>query len=165
MFNFTKIEKNVGRFYENNRTVINSTIVYGALLFISKKFGLKLPGINYLSPRFEEPRREDDTTNDYTKLTGPCNSHEQAIVAFWRTGVGSYSNSTKEDSAKSIYNLLIDAGGVEDSTLAYAISAMSKIAQSSYSNYTKECINRLIAKSMQNVIVIAEEKKKEEEAE
>lgn len=134
-------------FYSNNKSIINSIVIYGAFLIVSKKFGVKIPGLTTYAQEPESESRKQDAINDYKVMPNPKNSTQEAIVAIWRTGVSSSAwEATKENSVNRIVSLVSSVKDLDDDTLRFAIIAAEKISQSASWQATKTYITDAILK-------------------
>lgn len=163
-----KILETISKLYKNNKGTFNSIFVYAACLFVAKKFGVRIPGINsfVLDPtpisdtKASEPEEKSD---DYKRINDPhtmpgCDTyHERAISALWRAGVSSNSDYTKGECAEKIANYIRSLGPIDDDLAQYAILAMTKIAQTVRSDYTKGVITDSIIKLSKNIVIVKKE--------
>ena len=156
----------IGKFYRNNKTVIDSAVMYGVVLYLGKRFGLKLPGFNGM-PQLEtdEERQrketwETDTTNNPNLLPYAArNSVEEAIVTMWRSGNSATFDSARQRSANDIANLILGLDEVSDGTLQYAIAAIQKIGQKASFDSARSAINNTVTRLIKNAKVKKEEEK------
>lgn len=152
--NFNVSEK-MSKLYNNNKALFSSVVIYGALLFIKKQFGLSIPGISFIE---KEPEPEKNEQNSYTILTSPTNSIEESICSLWRAALSSPSTTTKESCARQIVRIITVLDQVEEKTVSYAVRALGKIAESTASTYTKETIANYILSINQHAKIVKPEK-------
>lgn len=77
-----------------------------------------------------------------TIMTWPRNSAEAAIEALLKNGKNQWSDASKVESAKEIYNL---AKGQDDATRTFAIRSIQELQDNVWSDLSKGKINKLIA--------------------
>lgn len=147
MIKFNKIEN----FYNNNKGIINSIIVYGVCLIVGKKFGIKIPGVSSFT---QDPPQKKSVENDPNRLSAPNNSLERAIVEVWRNAMNSDFDKTRLSCADKISQLVYSEKNVTDATLSYAIIAMGKIANKTDFDCTKSSITDKILWLRKNVNII-----------
>lgn len=162
-----KLSGIVNEFIEKNGKLIAGTVVFSIIAAIAKDYGYLSPNYGFsnngefkFSMRPDATRnkdKEEDTTNDPRRLPPAVNAIQQAIVSFWRTGGGSTTwESTRVNSADSIAKLIESKRKVTESDLMFAIQAMTKIAQLSNWESTKQTINNRISRLVNSVETIAE---------
>ena len=157
--------KPVENLYTNNKAIFNSILVYAACLYVSKKFGIRIPGVSSFvqdsapsTDRIDTSSNNYKETNDPTVLPGCQSCYEQTVAAIWRSGIKSHSDFTKGECASKIANYIRSLGSVEDSLVRYAILAMTKISQTVKSDFTKGVIADEIVNLSKSVKIIKEEK-------
>ena len=155
----------IGKFYRNNKTVIDSAVMYGVVLYLGKRFGLKLPGFNGM-PQLEtdeERQRKEEWKKDFVNnpdiLPAATTSIEEAIVTMWRTGNSASFDSARQRSANDIANLILGLDSVSDGTLQYAIAAIQKIGQKASFDSARSAINNTVTRLIKNAKVKKEEEK------
>lgn len=159
---FNKVLGSVSKLYKNNKGTFNSIFVYSACLFVAKKFGIRIPGISSFVPD-PAPENNGEKSNEYKQVNDPrtmpgCNNyHERAISALWRAGVSSRSDYTKGECAKKIANYIRSLGPIDDDLAQYATLAMTKIAQTTSSDYTKGVITDSIVELSKNIVIAKKE--------
>lgn len=78
-------------------------------------------------------------------------------MSFWRTGISSSAwESTRTNAADSIAKLMESRKEVTESDLMYAVQAMTKIAQMSNWESTKQTINSRIARLVSTITPVKE---------
>lgn len=147
MIKFNKIEN----FYNNNKGIINSIIVYGVCLIVGKKFGIKIPGVSSFT---QDPPAKPSTENDPYQLPTPQNSLERTIAEIWRTGIKASFDSTKFSAVEKIVELLSSEKEVSDGALSYALLAMGKIANKANFDSTKSSITDKMTWLRKNVNIV-----------
>lgn len=157
-----KIMDSISKVYKNNKGTFNSIFVYAACLFVSKKFGIRIPGVSSFI-QDPAPIGNDTKSSEYKQMNDPntlpacTNFHEQTISALWRSGVSSRSDYTKGECAEKIANYIRSLGPISDDLAKYATLAMTKIAQSTRSDYTKGVISDSIVKLSKSINIAKEE--------
>lgn len=138
-----KFVKNIGenavKFVKDNRGVIlrvAETICID-ILYKTLNIPMRYPtnGVFY--------RRDYTPVCDYII---PRNSVEAVVYAIYKSTISMSMDAYKIDGAKKIYKLICETDNVDDQTRAFAITLMSKIANSMLMDAYKDDVNDLISK-------------------
>ena len=156
----------VNEFIEKNGKLIAGTVVFSVIAAIAKDYGYLSPNYGFgsngefkfsMKPDAKKNNDKSDTVNDPRCLAGSQNSLQEAIVSFWRTGISSSAwEITRTNAADSIAKLMESRKEVTESDLMYAVQAMTKIAQMSNWESTKQTINSRIARLVSTITPVKE---------